>query len=74
MSTLYDLNINQPAIINSFKNSNLFCNRLSEMGVLPGTHVRVVKKSPFGGPIEIKLNDSYMAIRREDAELIFINS
>ena len=45
MSTLYDLNINKPAKINSLNSSNVFCNRLSEMGVLPGSLVRVVKKN-----------------------------
>ena len=73
MSTLYDLNINTPATINSLNSTNVFCGRLSEMGVLPGSLVRVVKKNPFGGPIEIKLNNSYLAIRKEDAELIFIS-
>jgi len=73
MLTLYDLNINKPAKINSLSSSNVFCNRLSEMGVLPGSLVRVVKKNPFGGPIEIKLNNSYLAIRKEDAELISIS-
>jgi len=73
MSTLYDLNINKPAKINSLNSSNVFSNRLSEMGVLPGSLVRVVKKNPFGGPIEIKLNNSYLAIRKEDAELILIS-
>ena len=71
MSTLYDLNINKPAKIYSLNSSNFFCTRLSEMGVLPGSLVRVVKKNPFGGPIEIKLNDYYLAIRKEDAELIY---
>ncbi len=72
MSTLYDLNINTSAQVHSLKNSDEFCSRLSEMGVVPGSMVRMVKKNPFGGPVQIKLNDYYIAIRREDAELINI--
>ena len=72
MITLYDLKINTSATIKLLKNSNEFCNRLSEMGIVPNTIVRVVKKNPFGGPIQIKLNDYYLAIRKEDAEQIFI--
>ena len=71
MSTLYDLNINASAKIHSLKNSNVFCGRLSEMGIVPGSSVRIDKKNPFGGPIEIKLNDYYLAIRKEDAQLIY---
>ena len=73
MSTLYDLNINSSGKIHSLKSSDAFCSRLSEMGVIPGTEVRVVKKNPFGGPLQIKLNDYYLAIRKEDAELIYIS-
>ena len=73
MTTLYDLNINTSATIKMLKNSDEFCNRLSEMGIVPGSMVRAVKKNPFGGPMEIKLNDYYLAIRKEDAEQIFIS-
>ena len=38
--------------------------------LLPGSSVRLVSKTPFGGPIQIKLNHSYLAIRKEDAILI----
>ena len=51
MSTLYDLDINASAKIHSLKNSNEFCGRLSEMGIVPGSSVRVIKKNPFGGPV-----------------------
>ena len=73
MSNLYELNINTSAKVHSLKNNDQFCNRLSEMGVVPGSLVRMIKKNPFGGPVQIKLNDYYIAIRREDAELINIS-
>ena len=74
MSTLYDLEINTSAKIKSLKNSNEFCGRLSEMGIVPGSFVRIIKKNPFGGPIQIKLNDYYLAIRKEDALLIYTSN
>tara|TARA_B100000959_G_C14829975_1_gene561464 strand:+ start:20 stop:247 length:228 start_codon:yes stop_codon:yes gene_type:complete len=74
MSTLYDLNINTSAIIHSFKNSYESTARLSEMGIIPGAIVRLVKKNPFGGTLQLKLNNYYIAIRKEDAELIHISN
>ena len=62
MSTLYDLNINKTATIHSLDNSYESTARLSEMGVIPGSVVRVVKKNPFGGPLQLKLNNYYIAI------------
>ena len=74
MSTLYDLNINKTATIHSLDNSYESTSRLSEMGVIPGSVVRVVKKNPFGGPLQLKLNNYYIAIRKEDAKMINITS
>ena len=74
MSTLNDLNINSTAKIHSLKNSYESTARLSEMGIIPGSVVRLVKKNPFGGPVQLMLNNYYLAIRREDAELIYISN
>ena len=70
MKTLYDLNINQIGKISSLNTANESALRLSEMGFIPGSIVRMVKKNPFGGPLELKLNDYYIAIRKEDALMI----
>ena len=72
MSTLYDLDIKKTAKVHSLKNSDESILRLSEMGIIPGTVIRAVKKNPFGGPMQIKLNNYYLAIRKEDAKMIYI--
>ena len=73
MPTLYDININSKAKIHSLSVNHESSFRLSEMGLIPGSIVRVIKKNPFGGPIQLKLNDYYLAIRKEDAKMIFIS-
>ena len=70
MLNLYNININDIARIESLDNSNASVTRLSELGIIPGSLVRVIKKNPFGGPIQLKLNNYYIAIRKEDALLI----
>ena len=72
MNTLYDLDINKEAIIHSFNKVQDSSSRLHEMGLISGVIVRLVKKNPFGGPIQIKLNNNYIAIRKNDAEMINI--
>lgn len=44
--------------------------RLMEMGLLPGTGVRVVRRAPLGDPIELRLRNYSLSIRREEAALI----
>jgi len=74
MPSLYDLNINDVAKIHSLNTVNQSTLRLSEMGLIPGSTVRMVRKNPFGGPLQLKLNDYYIAIRKEDALMIHIEN
>lgn len=41
--------------------------RLREMGLVPGTQVKMVRRAPFGDPIEIQVRGSNLAMRREEA-------
>lgn len=73
MISLYKLNINSIGNISYLSDSKSVV-RLSEMGVISGASVRMVKKNPLGGPVQIKINDSYLLLRREDAEKIYIDT
>ena len=44
--------------------------RLFEMGLLPGTHVQVLRRAPLGDPIELRLRNYSLSIRLEEAALI----
>ena len=44
--------------------------RLLEMGVIPGVTVSVVKKAPFGDPIEVRVRGYSLAMRRSEADSI----
>ena len=46
--------------------------RLLEMGLIPGADIRFIKRTPFGGPIEVKIRDFYLSIRLDDANSILV--
>lgn len=46
--------------------------RLSEMGLVPGTLVRVTRTAAFGDPIEIEARDTYMSLRKQTAKKIVV--
>jgi len=48
--------------------------RLSDMGLTPGTEVRVVKSAPFHGPLEILVRGSRLALGRGMTEIIFVEA
>jgi Fe2+ transport system protein FeoA len=46
--------------------------RLMEMGLLPGTEVRVVRVAPLGDPLELRLRDYSLSVRRSEAAKIAV--
>ena len=67
---LTDLNPGETATINGIRGNSHLKNRLLELGLLSGTEVRMVKQTPFNGPIEIKIRNSYLTIRWNDARQV----
>ncbi len=41
--------------------------RIMEMGVTPGTMVKVVKVAPLGDPIEVNIRGYELSLRKEEA-------
>ena len=60
------------AVIFGFKSEIKSKERLVEMGLLPGTIIRIVKQAPFSGAVEIKVRDYYLSLRKEDAGNIIV--
>jgi Fe2+ transport system protein FeoA len=46
--------------------------KLMQIGLWPGEDIKVLRMAPFGGPMEIELMGYRLAIRRSDAEHIFL--
>lgn len=47
--------------------------RLMEMGLVPGASISVVRAAPLGDPIQIKVRDYHLALRRTEAEMINVS-
>lgn len=65
---------NDEAIIDSFLNDSLPA-KFYELGFAPGSTIKIKHKAPFDGPvcIQIKHDDSLIAIRKSEAALILAN-
>ena len=46
--------------------------RLMDLGLIPGVNVYVNKRAPLGDPIELKVKNSVLSIRKRDAENITV--
>ncbi|OUQ78610.1 ferrous iron transport protein B [Flavonifractor sp. An100] len=69
--TLNDLSPGQSGIILSVGNqSGAVKRRLVDMGLTPGTQVKVTKIAPLGDPLEVSLRGYELSLRRADAQQI----
>lgn len=46
--------------------------RLLEMGLTPGTHVKVLRAAAFGGPLDVLVRGYQLSLRREEAALVWL--
>lgn len=46
--------------------------RLMEMGVVPGAVVELIRRAPFGDPLEIRVCGTRLCLRRADAARIAV--
>lgn len=69
---LSDLPEGSSAVIESVLSGRSSLTRLRELGLVPGTRVRIVRRAPLGEPIEICVRGSMLAMRNQDAAHINI--
>ena len=44
--------------------------RMLQMGLTPGTHVRILRRAPMSDPVEIKVRGTRMVLRRDECQNI----
>ena len=72
--SLVDLPLGQHAEIVSIDCERRLSRRLMEMGLLPGTGVRVVRVAPLGDPIELRIRNYSLSLRRAEAAKIAVRA
>ncbi len=67
MSSLDKSALHQEVIVAAVAGERTFRRRLMEMGLVPGTRVKVVNVAPLGDPLELDLRHGRISIRRHEA-------
>jgi Fe2+ transport system protein FeoA len=67
---LHELPLGQKAVIQSVHHQGPRLQRLLEMGLFEGSEITVIRRAPLGDPLEVKITDYHLSLRKEDAALI----
>ena len=46
--------------------------RLLEMGLVPGTRLRVVRRAPWGCPLQVELRGYHLSLRETEAQAVVV--
>jgi len=68
--TLNELHTGDSAIITRIRGRGAFRKRLTEMGFIRGKNIKVVKSAPLKDPVEYRILDSNISLRRSEASLV----
>ena len=71
-SSLAELTVGTACKISSVELDGLLRRRILDLGIIPGTQVQCIRKSPAGDPIAFRVRDTTIALRSDDASLIKI--
>ncbi len=73
LESLRSIPIGTQAILTSIEGNPEFIQRLNEMGFLPGTKFTLLRRAPFGGPVEISYGHTRIAFRPDASVTIHIH-
>ncbi|WFA10416.1 FeoA family protein [Tissierella sp. Yu-01] len=72
MMTLKDLKPGEEGTVISIGEKCPMRRRIMDMGVTPGTVIKVIKVAPLGDPIEVNIRGYELSLRKSEAENIQI--
>ena len=70
--SLDTLEAGRHARVAAVSGSGAVARRLMEMGVVPGAPVRVIKAAPLGDPLEVRVRNYHLALRRSEAQTVSV--
>lgn len=62
----------RPLEVTGFTGDEIFRERLHEMGIRVGTTLLIIGRAPFGGPLLVRFNTSFLALRNEEASCALV--
>ncbi|MBM4067393.1 MAG: ferrous iron transport protein A [Planctomycetes bacterium] len=74
MTSLDQLRPGQKACVQGIAGDDALVQRLLEMGIFEGEEVEVIGFAPFGDPMEIRLGDYRLSLRRHEAARVSVRN
>lgn len=70
---LNELKVGQQAIVSQLLSDTSMRRRLQDIGLIEGTKVECIQKSPSGDPIAFLIRGAVIALRTEDSSSVLVS-
>lgn len=70
--TLADLDAGENSRIHAVGTENHLGQRLMALGFLPGQHLTLVKRAPFGDPLLVEIGNRVVSLRKAEARNVIV--
>lgn len=71
MKSLSELSPGEKAVVIGYEGGDFaYRRRLMAMGLTLQTPLEVIRRAPLGDPIQIKVRDTYLSLRQDEAVLL----
>jgi Fe2+ transport system protein FeoA len=74
MMTLEQVAVGASVVVESVGGGRAFRRRLMELGIIPGTQVKVLRVAPFGDPLELSARGCNLSIRAAEAREVQVGA
>ena len=74
LTSIADLKEHAEGRVAFIRGDNRVLRRLLDMGITTNTIIHIIKSAPFGGPVEIAVRGSKLALGREIASDVFVET
>ena len=74
MPSLDQLRLGERARVEAIRGDDAIVQRLLEMGLFEGEEVEVIGFAPLGDPLELRLRDYRLSLRRSEAARVLVTT
>ncbi len=67
MKKLSDLNVGEYGVVEAIDITGILKRRIIDMGLTKGCKIKIERVAPLGDPIDVRIKNSHIAIRKSDA-------
>jgi ferrous iron transport protein A len=71
---LNNLSLGSEAVVKELKSEGIIRKRMLDLGLVPGTLVCALLKSPSGDPVAYRIRGAVIALRSEEASKIIVEA